>query len=224
MLLLIASDALLVIVGLVCAVVLRFGTRGIILHYLETPQTLSRFALVVVVSLLSFYYNDLYDFELMDRPHELSARMLQGYGIACFALAVLYFMAPDLGLGRGIAVIAAPLIMLFTTLWRVIMVRTGILLAGAERLLVVGTSQTGIQLTRKIISQPELNLRVVGFLDERGENIGKSLVNPGIIGAVRDLEQIVDSHKVQDTCRFAICCTCALLASKSKMHIQFTSA
>jgi sugar transferase (PEP-CTERM system associated) len=197
MLLLIASDALLVIVGLVCAVVLRFGTRGIILHYLETPQTLSRFALVVGVSLLSFYYNDLYDFELMDRPHELSARMLQGYGIACFALAVLYFMAPDLGLGRGIAVIAAPLIMLFTTLWRVIMVRTGILLAGAERLLVVGTSQTGIQLTRKIISQPELNLRVVGFLDERGENIGKSLVNPGIIGAVRDLEQIVDSHKVQ---------------------------
>jgi sugar transferase (PEP-CTERM system associated) len=76
-------------------------------------------------------------------------------------------------------------------------VRTGALLAGAERVLVIGTAETGIQLTRKTISQPELNLRVVGFLDEHGENIGKPLVNPGIIGGVSDLERIVEEQKVQ---------------------------
>ena len=31
---------------------------------------------------------------------------------------------------------------------------------------------------------------VVGFLDESGENIGKSLVNPGIIGGIQEIEEI----------------------------------
>jgi sugar transferase (PEP-CTERM system associated) len=169
----------------------------VIEHYLEAPENLFRFAVVIGIFLLSLYYNDLYNFELMSRPHDLFATMLQGYGTACMVLAITYFVAPDLGLGRGIAVIAALLIPLLATAWRLIMVRTGFLLVGAERVLMVGTAQTGIQLTRKIISQPELNLRVVGFLDERGENIGKPLVNPGIIGAVSDIEQIAESLKVQ---------------------------
>jgi sugar transferase (PEP-CTERM system associated) len=197
MLILVASDALLVVVGLVCSVALRFQSGPMILNYLKSTETVFRFALVTGISLIALYYNDLYDFELMTRPRDLFAMMLQGYGTACLALAVVYFMVPDLGLGRGIAAIATILILFLATAWRMGMVRRGVLLAGAERVLVVGTAQTGVQLTRKIVSQPELNLRVVGFLDERGENIGKSLVNPKIIGAVNDLEQIVDLHKVR---------------------------
>jgi len=41
-----------------------------------------------------------------------------------------------------------------------------------------------------------LNLKVIGFLDEKGENIGKSLVNPGIIGAAWDLQDVVVKEKV----------------------------
>ena len=36
----------------------------------------------------------------------------------------------------------------------------------------------------------------MGFLDEKGENIGKSLVNPGIIGAAADVEAIVQQEKI----------------------------
>ena len=197
MLLLIASDALLIAIGLLCSVALRFQSGPVILNYLRAPEASYRFALVIAISIIVLYYNDLYNFELMTRPHDLFAMMLQGYGTACVALAVVYFIVPSLGLGRGIAAIAAILILFLATAWRLGMVRSGALQAGAERVLVVGTAETGIQLTRKIVSQPELNLRVVGFLDEKGENIGKSLVNPGIIGGVSDLERMVDSHKVQ---------------------------
>jgi len=48
---------------------------------------------------------------------------------------------------------------------------------------------------REIISRPELNLKVEGFLDERGENIGKSLVNPGYCG-VSQVESIVHDHRI----------------------------
>jgi len=51
-------------------------------------------------------------------------------------------------------------------------------------------------LVREIIRRPELHLKVVGFLDENGENIGKSLVNPGIIGATSDLEAITEHEKI----------------------------
>src|SRR5258708_24895639 len=65
-----------------------------------------------------------------------------------------------------------------------------------ERVLVVGTAQAGIAVVRELIVRPELNLKVVGFLDEKGENIGKSLVNPSIIGSVNQVSDIVKEKGV----------------------------
>ena len=61
----------------------------------------------------------------------------------------------------------------------------------------MGTGPTGISLARDILSRPELRLKVVGFLDEKAENIGKSLVNPGIIGGTVDVENIVQAQNIQ---------------------------
>src|SRR6202008_3609167 len=69
-------------------------------------------------------------------------------------------------------------------------------LANRERLLIMGTSGSGIALAQEICSRTDLNFKVVGFLDEKGENIGKSLVNPGIIGAAADVEAIAAKEKV----------------------------
>jgi sugar transferase (PEP-CTERM system associated) len=66
----------------------------------------------------------------------------------------------------------------------------------SERVLIVGTGEAGVSLTREILSRPDLNLQVVGFLDEKGENIGKSLINPCIIGAAADVDSVVAREKV----------------------------
>jgi sugar transferase (PEP-CTERM system associated) len=60
----------------------------------------------------------------------------------------------------------------------------------------VGTGPLGISLVREILQRPELHFKVVGFLDENGQNIGKSLVNPGIIGAASDLEEIAAREEI----------------------------
>ncbi len=65
-----------------------------------------------------------------------------------------------------------------------------------ERVIVLGTAQAGITLVREILARPELNVKVVGFLDEKGENIGKSLVNPSIIGSVNQVSDIVKEKGV----------------------------
>jgi sugar transferase (PEP-CTERM system associated) len=66
----------------------------------------------------------------------------------------------------------------------------------AERVLVLGTAEAGITLVRELLARRELNVKVVGFLDEKGENIGKSLVNPSIIGSVDQVGDIAKEKMV----------------------------
>jgi sugar transferase (PEP-CTERM system associated) len=198
LILLVAIDCVLITAGLLVATVLRFSVSsyGPVIEYLATYRALFRFLLIIVVCEVSLYFNDLYDFRLMSTRSEILVRLLQAFGIACLALSVCYYFDPNLGFGRGAAALAAPIIVALTLGWRLYMTKSSSVLGSVERMLIMGTGPTGIALARDIISRPELQLKVVGFLDEKGENIGKSLVNPGIIGATAEVESIVQSERI----------------------------
>jgi sugar transferase (PEP-CTERM system associated) len=195
-LLIVLGDGILISVGLLAAAAVRAPYSGSLWAHFSTGGILARFALVVLASQLALYYNDLYNSPLVSRNSEIFVQLLQALGIACLVLGVFYYLSPELSLGRGIAALAAPTILILTVGWRFWLNRSGFLHNGANRVLMVGTGSVGISLAREIISKPELNLRVVGFLDEKGENIGKSLVNPGIIGAVSDVETITADRSI----------------------------
>jgi sugar transferase (PEP-CTERM system associated) len=185
-------------IGLLFATAVRFFIHdfGSPLHYLASWQAFFRFSLVIVVCEISLYFHDLYDFRLITILAEVFIRLLQAFGVACVALALFYFIAPDLGLGRGIAALAAPVIVGLTLGWRIVWFRHGHDLGSVDRMLILGTGPVGIRLTRDILARPELQVQVLGFLDEKGENIGKPLVNPGIIGGAADLETIVQAQGI----------------------------
>jgi sugar transferase (PEP-CTERM system associated) len=198
LLLLLAVDSTLIGAGLIIATIVRFWTHayGSPIPYFSSWQTFFRFLLIIVLCEISIYFHDLYDFRLINSFSEVLIRLIQAFGVACVALAVCYFVAPDIGLGRGSAALAAPLILSLTLGWRLLWLRHLRELGNVERTLILGTGPTGIRLTRDILARPELRIQVVGFLDEKGENIGKSLVNPGIIGAATDLESIVRDQSI----------------------------
>jgi sugar transferase (PEP-CTERM system associated) len=198
LLLLLAVDSILIATGLTIATFLRFWTHGYgsPILYLFSWQTFFRIFLIILVCEISIYFHDLYDFRLINSFSEVLIRLIQAFGVACVALAVCYFIAPDIGLGRGSAALAAPMIVGLTLSWRLLWLRHLQELGHVERTLILGTGPAGIRLTRDIIARPELRIRVVGFLDEKGENIGKSLVNPGIIGAATDVESIVRDQDI----------------------------
>ena len=194
--LLVAVDSVLTAAGLFLAATARFSPEGYgaVISYLLSSRTLFRFLLVILICEVSLYFNDLYEFRLIAIRSELLVRLLQAFGVTSLALAVCYYVAPDLELGRGVAALSAPLILTLTFGWRVLWTQAGH--RSTERMLIMGTGPTGISLARDILSRPELKLKVVGFLDEKGENIGKSLVNPGIIGAIADVGTIVQHEKI----------------------------
>jgi sugar transferase (PEP-CTERM system associated) len=193
----IASDTVLIVAGLLLATVLRFlNDYGTVRENVFARTTFWRFVLVVVVCEFALYFNDLYSSEALNRRDLVALRLLQSLALSCVGLAFIYYLDPTLGLGRGIAALAAPTILGLLLGWRIFVEKTQLFLRGPERLLVLGTDSTGIQLVREIINRPELRYKVVGFLDERGENLGKSLVNPGIIGAAANVESVVEYEKI----------------------------
>jgi sugar transferase (PEP-CTERM system associated) len=193
-LLLWASDTLWIVLGLLLATGLRFLNYQDTIAYLRTPHSAMRFGLVIVAASLALYYNDLYSPDVISRKNELTVRVFNALGVACVFLGLLYFAAPEASPGRGIAVLAAPATLILTLAGR--MMSTDLMLRRPQRILVVGTAAAGISMVREVIRRRELNLKVIGFLDERGENIGKSLVNPGIIGGVKDLQEVVLREKI----------------------------
>ncbi len=191
---LLISESFLIALGLGLATGLRFMSSR---WDYAGEHTVPRFMVVVLICVLALYYNDLYDLQVTNSRARLLTGLLQALGAASIALALLYYLAPGLSLGRGIAALALPTIVTLIFGWRMLLNSKGVLaLRRPERLLVVGTGPTGITLTREICSRPELNLKVLGFLDEKGEDIGKRLVNPGIIGGVNELEKLVKSENV----------------------------
>lgn len=190
------SEGVFVLVGLLTAIAIKsalsgqgwllVGTRGLL-----------QLGMVALVCEVCLYYNDIYDLQITRTPIAVIMRMLESFGFSSLILAALYAAMPTLAFGRGVAVVALLLIMLMIIGWRLLLNATGVMSRRAERVLVLGTGAIGIAAVREICRRPELNVKVVGFLDEDPRNVGKPLVNPGIIGTVADLEQVVREGKIQ---------------------------
>jgi sugar transferase (PEP-CTERM system associated) len=194
--LLVGSDICLVALGLLVGTFLRFAPGGSAWENLASADTLSRFAQVIIACELALYFNGLYDLEVVRDHSTLLVRLVQALGFAGLALAISYYFNPRLSLGRGIMALSAPLILTLLAGLRLVLHRGGLSLVTPRRVLVVGTGEAGISLAREICQRPELGLKVIGFLDEKGENLGKPLVNPGIIGGIDDLREIVAREEV----------------------------
>jgi sugar transferase (PEP-CTERM system associated) len=189
------TESILIVVSVILAAWIRFGSITEATWYLSRPYAASQIALVVIVCWLCLYYNDMYDLHVIARRAELVVRLMQALGTAVLLLALLYYFVPDLSLGRGVSAIATALTFVILLLWRML-VDAGKFFRPVHRVVIAGTGTSGIRLVREILALPELNIKVLGFLDETGKNIGKPLVNPGIVGGVADVEEFVRREQV----------------------------
>jgi len=186
------------IAATILALLVATGVRmpGTIRQSLHDTPFWAKVGVVTLICWLSLYFNDLYDFRVVRRRADLLAHTMQALGTACLALAVIYFIITGASLGRGIALTSAPLMFVLLLSWRLSANATDLLARGDERVLMMGTGEGGVSLVRHILGHPEYNMKVVGFLDEAGQGIGKSLVNPRIVGATADVEKIVAREKI----------------------------
>jgi sugar transferase (PEP-CTERM system associated) len=180
-------------VGVIVAAVL---VAAILPGRFDGFRTVLRFTVVVMFCIPSLHYNGLYDYQVLRQLTKLFVRLLRALVIASAAIALFYYLFPIVSFGRMVAAIAAPIVFISMLGARLILEHTGALKQRAERVLILGTDAIGLALTRETQTRPQLATHVVGFLDERGEDLRTSLSNPGIIGGMAELQQVVEAYKV----------------------------
>ncbi len=67
---------------------------------------------------------------------------------------------------------------------------------GADRVLIVGTGEVGRMILQKIVQQPELGYRVVGFVATNGSQ--RNVMGVPVLGRPADLPRLIDEHKVDE--------------------------
>ena len=181
----IASESVVLVGAFVAALALRFGTE-----LWDYPLLWPRAALCVAVLQLSLYYGELYDLRAWRRM-ELFLRLGQCLAAGAVALTVIFFAVPPLEVGRGIYLLFIPLAGAALLAWRGLTAWTWGAADLGERALVLGTGVSAQKVARAMLKRSPLGYRVLGFLTEHKEEVGRSLVNPRVVGTLDELPRLV---------------------------------
>jgi sugar transferase (PEP-CTERM system associated) len=159
------------------------------------PSTFfSQGAAFTAVVLLALYANGLYDFAERLTSRGTFVATLRAFTIAAVALWALYFLVPDLQLGRGVFALALAASATIVPLWRLALDRLLSSDRFAERVLIVGASDKAVDIAREVLHRRHLGYRVVGFLDDAPELQGASLINPRVIGTTPQCRELALAH------------------------------
>ncbi len=146
------GEGLLIFGAIITAAFLRFG--GTPASFLS-EGIVSRVLLILLICQGCLYYNELYNLKVTDTYLELAFRMTKALGIASILLALIYYLVPDLIIGRGVFFISIALVIPLIVLWRI---AYGTVLKKkmlVERIIVVGSGEIARQIIEAIYDRPD---------------------------------------------------------------------
>lgn len=192
---LLLADAAIIYGGVILALYLRLGVEGMS-HELNDKNGWLKITLATFVCVLIIYFYDLYDYTVMTNRRELMLRLVQALGIAWALLALLFYFAPPLLLGRGVSVISVPVVLVLLSGWRVLIHY----LMGhpeiGEKILVVGTGQAARDTVDAVAERRDAGYRIVGFVTENGIKPFTKIGETTVLGTTEELETIVSKEKI----------------------------
>jgi sugar transferase (PEP-CTERM system associated) len=188
-------ETLLFFSSVYLSVIFRFNLE--LTRVLSYPFLFFKALLIMVVIHLSLYYHDLNYSNIGRFRGNLTLKVMQANAVGFFILSILYYVIPFLEVGRGILLIDMALLFVISLSLRIIYLQQPQSEDYGERAVIIGTGSLARQIGKTLHQQPELGYKIVGFIDESLENIGKPVVNPKVIGAYEGLLGVVQKHKIQ---------------------------
>ena len=117
--------------------------------------------LVSIITQLTLYLNDLYEFKIMDSNIDLASRLIQSIGITSITLAIIYFLWPDVIIGRWIFFASLIVLLLFLVSWRLLyslVIRRKLF---AEKAIILGSGELARDMLHEIESRKDLSYDIV---------------------------------------------------------------
>ena len=187
----ILAESLIVLLSFAAAVAIRFrGLDALIAYERFWPKAL----LCVVAVQLTLYYAELYEYRARRRI-ELFQELGQCVAIATVALAFVFFVVPGLEVGRGIFSLFIVFAWSGLLLWRLgLLWAWGTLGVFGDRVLILGTGVPAQKVAREMLKRAPIGYSVLGFLTEHEGEVGRTLVNPSVLGTLSDLPRLCASQ------------------------------
>ena len=185
------AESLIVLLSFAAAVLARLGSlEGFLGYPLLVPK-----ALVCVVAVqLTLYYAEMYEYRSR-RRFEIFQRLGQCIAVAAVALAAVFFAVPGLEVGRGIFGFFVPFAWSGLLLWRLFLLWAwGTLGAFGDRVLILGTGIPAQKVAREMLKRAPIGYHVLGFLTEHEGEVGRTIVNPSVLGTLSDLPRLSESQ------------------------------
>jgi len=103
-----------------------------------------------LVTLICFYFQDLYNWKYWKRASELVSSILLGGGLTLILLAFLYYILPFMGLERDVLLMALAITLLLTLSFRVLYLRLRFTQYAGRRAVVLGDGENALFLFREM--------------------------------------------------------------------------
>jgi sugar transferase (PEP-CTERM system associated) len=176
----------------ILAVYLRFwgNRRG----FVDFDDIILKSILIVVVVQICLYYFDLYAEIYFLTTLEVIVRLLQALSAASIILACLYYLFPQLLIGRGIFLILLAMMITFFIL-RLLYYYEVKKRKLNQKVLIIGTGTLAKNIAENILGNRDSGFFVIGFISDDPAKVGMPLVNPSIIGDYSTLQELVQKEK-----------------------------
>lgn len=146
------------------------------------------------ISILSVF--GLYSRDFHRAEYPIFSRLIKANAVAVSALFCLYALSQTLRYRSEFTPANILIPSGFLILWRFLLLRLLNLEKHDERVLIIGSGKLAEKIGKEIFKRPDHGLQLVGFVDGNPEKIGKSIVNPGVIGGYEDITGIVKTKRI----------------------------
>ena len=165
-------------------------------HLPEAHRLAGRAFLLALVFQFFLYLKDVYEFDKTVSFGALARRLTKAVLLLAGTVAILYCLFPGFFLGQAVLVVSLSLIPVVSVFWHTLLQRYLRKRRPRSKVLILGTGQLAKDVVHQILRKPGLGFRVCGFLGDDPSLLGKSLVNPKVIGMYADLPQIISGNGV----------------------------
>lgn len=189
-------EGLIIFLSVSLSIFIKFVLIGrpIFSYKLILPKAL----LIMTIVQICLYYNHMYDSILSASRRVLLTNLFQSITASVILLTLIYYFIPTSSVGRELFLITFFTIVTSLTCWRSfydwLIVRAAFF---HENVLIIGAENMAKEMAVALLEKKDLGYKVVGFLDEDRGKLGKSIVNPKVIGTYADLNEIVEKEGVE---------------------------
>jgi len=153
--------------------------------------------IIAMVTQLSLYFNDLYEFKTSERTLEVASRLVQAIGITSIVLAILYYIWPDLIIGRWIFFASVLVLIGFVASWRLLYSAVIRKKMFTEKAIMLGDGQLAMNILSEVGQRPDLSYDIKALVTNGNRQSMEKIFKPSkLINGFDHICDLAEEEKI----------------------------